>query len=117
MFRLGSWNVASLTGKLRELVDTTIRRRVNILRIQETKWICQKAKDVKNMSFKLWYTGKERSKNSVGILIGKSFKNEIITVRRQGDNILIIKLVIGDLILNVISVYAPQIGLSNDINR
>jgi hypothetical protein len=28
---LGSWNVASLTGKLRELVDTAIRRRVNIL--------------------------------------------------------------------------------------
>jgi len=28
---LGSWNVGSLTGKLRELVDTAIRRRVNIL--------------------------------------------------------------------------------------
>lgn len=36
--RLGSWNVGSLTGKLRELVDTAIRRRVNILCIQETKW-------------------------------------------------------------------------------
>ena len=29
--RIGSWNVGSLTGKLRELVDTAIRRRVNIL--------------------------------------------------------------------------------------
>jgi hypothetical protein len=38
--RLGSWNVGSLTGKLRELVDTTIRRRVNILCVQETKWKC-----------------------------------------------------------------------------
>ena len=28
---IGSWNVGSLTCKLRELVDTTIRRRVNIL--------------------------------------------------------------------------------------
>jgi hypothetical protein len=36
--RLGSWNVGSLTGKLRELVDTVIRRRVNILCVQETKW-------------------------------------------------------------------------------
>ena len=35
--RLGSWNVGSLTGKLRELVDTTVRRRVNILCVQETK--------------------------------------------------------------------------------
>jgi hypothetical protein len=28
---LGSWNVGSLTGKLREPVDVAIRRRVNIL--------------------------------------------------------------------------------------
>jgi len=28
---LGSWNVGSLTGRLRELVDSAIRRRVNIL--------------------------------------------------------------------------------------
>ena len=35
---LGSWNVGSLMGKLREIVDAAIRRRVNILCIQETKW-------------------------------------------------------------------------------
>ena len=34
---LGNWNVGSLTGKLRELVDTVTRRRVNILCVQETK--------------------------------------------------------------------------------
>ena len=34
---LGSWNVGLLTGKLRELVDTATRRRVNILCVQETK--------------------------------------------------------------------------------
>ena len=35
--RIGSWNVGSLTGKLRELADVAIRRRVNILCIQKTK--------------------------------------------------------------------------------
>jgi hypothetical protein len=35
--RLGSWNVGSLTGKLRELADIVIRRRINILCIHETK--------------------------------------------------------------------------------
>ena len=35
--RIGSWNVGSLTGKLRGLVDAAIRRRVNILCVQETK--------------------------------------------------------------------------------
>ena len=51
--RLGSWNVGSLTGKLRELVDTTTRRRVNILCVQEIKWKGQKAKEVDNTCFKL----------------------------------------------------------------
>jgi hypothetical protein len=41
---VGTWNVESLTGKLREIVDTMIRRRVNILCVQETKWKGQKAK-------------------------------------------------------------------------
>jgi hypothetical protein len=29
--RIGTWNVGSLTGKLQEVVDTMIKRRVNIL--------------------------------------------------------------------------------------
>jgi hypothetical protein len=36
--RVGSWNVGSLTGKLREIIDVAVRRRVNILCVQETKW-------------------------------------------------------------------------------
>jgi hypothetical protein len=36
-FRVGSWNVGSLTGKLGELVDVAIKRRVNILCVQKTK--------------------------------------------------------------------------------
>jgi exonuclease III len=71
----------------------------------------------KNTDFKLWYTGKERSRNSVGILIDKSLKNEVVAVRRQGDRIIMIKLIFGDLVLNVISVYAPQVGLSDDVKR
>jgi exonuclease III len=35
--RVGTWNVGSFMGKLREVVDTMIRRRVNILCVQETK--------------------------------------------------------------------------------
>jgi exonuclease III len=115
--RLCSWNVGSLTGKLRELVDTAIRRCVNILCVHETKWTGKKAKEVENTNFKLWYTGKERSRNGVGILIDKRLKNGVVAVRRQRDKIIMIKLILGDLVLNVISAYAPQVGLSDDIKR
>jgi hypothetical protein len=77
----------------------------------------QKAKEVENTGFKLWYTRKEQSRNGVGILIDKSLKNGVVAVRRQGDKIIMIKLIFGDLVLNVISAYAPQVGLSDDVNR
>jgi exonuclease III len=35
--RVCTWNVGSLMGKLQKIVDTMIRRRVNILCVQETK--------------------------------------------------------------------------------
>jgi exonuclease III len=72
---------------------------------------------VENTGFKLWYTGKERSRNDVGILIDKSLKNEVIAVRRQVNKIIMIKLVFRDLVFNIISVYAPQVGLSDYIKR
>jgi exonuclease III len=92
-------------------------RHINILCVQKTKWIGQKTKEVENTGFKLWYTGKERSRNGVGILIDKSFNNGVVAVRRQGDKIIMIKLIFGDLVLNVISAYAPQVGLSDDVKR
>ena len=115
--RLGSWNVGSLTGKLRELVDTAVRRRVNILCVQETKWKGQKAKEVEDTGFKLWYTGTTTNKNGVGILIDKSLKYGVVDVKRQGDRIILVKLVVGDLVLNVISAYAPQVGHNESTKR
>jgi exonuclease III len=50
---VGTWNIGSLTGKLRELVDIMIRRRVNILCVQETKWNGQHVKEVEDTGFKL----------------------------------------------------------------
>ena len=61
-----------------------------------------------NTGFKLWYTGTVANRNVVGVLIDKSFKNGLVGVRRQGDRIILVKLVVDDMILNVISAYAPK---------
>jgi exonuclease III len=115
--RVGTWNVRSLTGKLREIVDTMIRRRVNILCVQETKWKGQKTKEVEDTGFKLWYTGTTTNKNGVGIVLDKSLKDGVVDIKRQGDRIILVKLLVGDLVFNVISAYAPQIGLNESIKR
>jgi exonuclease III len=113
--RVGIWNVGSLTGKLREVVDTMIRRHVNIRCVQETKWKGQKAKEVEDTDFKLWYTGNTSTKNGVGIVLDKSLKDGVVDIKRQGDKIILVKLLVGDLVFNVISAYAPQIGLNESV--
>jgi exonuclease III len=94
-----------------------IRRCVNILCVQETKWKGQKAKEVEDIGFKLWYTGITTNKNGVGIMLDKSLKDGVVDIKRKGDMIILVKLLVGDLVFNVISAYAPQIGLTKSIKR
>jgi exonuclease III len=81
-----------------------------MLCVQETKWKGQKANQVDNTGFKLLYTGTTSNINGVGVLIDKSLKDGVVEVRRQGDRIILVKLVVSDMVLNVISAYAPQVG-------
>jgi exonuclease III len=88
---------------------------VNILCVQETKWKGQKAKEVEDADFKLWYTGNTTTKNGVSIVLNKSLKGGVVDIKRQGDMIILVKLLIGDLVFNVISAYALQIGLIESV--
>jgi exonuclease III len=47
--------------------------------------IGQKAKEVEDTGFKLWYTGTTSGRNGVDILIDMSLKDGVVDVRRQGD--------------------------------
>ena len=70
-----------------------------------------------NTGFKLWYTGTTSNKNRVGVLIYKSLKDGVVEVRRQGNRIILVKLVISDIFLNIISAYAPQVGHDESAKR
>ena len=70
-----------------------------------------------NTGFKLWYTGTVANRNGVRVLIDKSLKNGVVGVRRQGDKIILVKLDFGDMVLNVINAYAPQVGLDESVKR
>jgi exonuclease III len=94
-----------------------IRQRVNIFCVQETKWKGQKAKEVEDTGFKIWYTTTTTNKNGAGIVLDKSLKDGVVGIKRQGDKIILVKLLVGDLLFNVISAYASQIGLNENIKR
>jgi exonuclease III len=72
---------------------------------------------VEDTGFKLWYTGTTTNKNGVGIVLDKSLKDVVVGIKRQGDRIILVKLLIEDLVFNVISAYVHQIVLNESIKR
>jgi len=107
MIRFETWNIGKLTGKSMEVVDKMTRRRINFMCLQETKWVGKKAKELDSSGFKLWYTSEVRSRNNVGIIVDKEWKKDIVDVKRIGDRIIALKIVVEQDTFNVISTYAP----------
>jgi hypothetical protein len=100
-----------------EVVDTMERRKIQVFCLQETKWVGEKAKEIEKTGFKLWYSGKDKARNGVGIVVSKDLKDNVVEVQRFGDRIIRVKLVLEEEIINIISVYAPQVGLEDKIKQ
>ena len=88
------------------------RLRINIACIQEAMWVGDKAREIDG--YKLWYSGSRKARNGVGILVEKELVDFVVEVKRKSDRVIAIKVVVGSIVLNVISIYAPRIGLSDD---
>ncbi|PWZ30868.1 Coiled-coil domain-containing protein SCD2 [Zea mays] len=74
-------------------------------------------KALRSMTQRTVLTQEEMLNSLFSILIDKSLKDGVVDVKRVGDRIILVKLVIGDLVLNVISAYAPQVGLNENSKR
>lgn len=53
----------------------------------------------------------DKHRNGVEIIISKNLQNDVVDVKRNGDRILLIKLIFGEKIINMLGVYAPQVGI------
>jgi hypothetical protein len=72
---------------------------------------------VEDTGFKFWYICTTSIKNRVCIVLDKNLKDGVVDIQRQVDKIILVKLLVGDLVFNVISAYAPQIGLNKNVKR
>nr|GEX92908.1 retrovirus-related Pol polyprotein LINE-1 [Tanacetum cinerariifolium] len=112
--RVGSLNVGSLTRKIFELGDALGRHKVDIACFQETKWKGSRARE--GNGYKLWYSGSSTAINGVGIILTGRLKENVVRVTRRSDMIMAISVVIEGETVNVISGYAPHVGLRGDLN-
>ncbi|XP_070013510.1 uncharacterized protein [Nicotiana sylvestris] len=86
--------------------------RENIL---ETRWAGSRARDVDG--YKLWNSGTQKGRNGVGILMDRELREYVVEVRRVNDRLMSIKLVVAQCIVNVVSAYAPHMGLDEEVKR
>ncbi|XP_016544339.2 uncharacterized protein LOC107844437 [Capsicum annuum] len=67
------------------------------------------------MGYKLWYSESVRYYNGVGILVDEELRMQVMEFMRVNDRMMKIKLVIGGFALHVCSVYAPQVGVGEEV--
>ncbi|KAI5102804.1 gastrula zinc finger protein XlCGF28.1-like [Silurus meridionalis] len=58
--------------------------------------------------FKLFYHGVDGKRNGVGGILKEEYSKSVVEVKRVSDRVMIVKLEVEGVMINVISVYAPQ---------
>ena len=66
----------------------------------------------KDSRYKFFWSGNDGGTAGVGFLLAEKWVKNVSDVQRVSDRIILMKLVIGSSILTILSVYAPQCGLS-----
>ncbi|KAD3069016.1 hypothetical protein E3N88_36896 [Mikania micrantha] len=115
ILRIGSWNIGTLTGRVLELVDALRRRKVKIACLQETRW--KGTKGAEYNGYKLWHSGSNGVKNGVGFLVSRELQDQLVEVRRYNDRIMMLRMVVGEEAIAIVSAYAPHVGLGENERR
>ena len=105
-FRVGTWDVDSLTGRLGELVEVLAVRRMDVACVQETRWRgsgCRFFGAIGKRYQLFWMESKAKT-DGVGIFVAEKWVDSVVTVERHSKRVLVLKMVLGDCLLNVFTV-------------
>ena len=116
-FRVASWNVGTMRGRSSEIVETITRRNIDLCCVQEVRWRGASARYItgKDSRYKFFWVGNDQGTSGVGVLLAEKWVDKVYDVKRVSDRIMLIKLLVGETILTVLSVYAPQTGLEESV--
>ena len=64
--------------------------------------------------YKFFWAGCEDGLAGVGILVAERWVDKVIEVKRISERIMVLRVVVGNSILNIVSFYAPQVGRSTE---
>ena len=66
----------------------------------------------KGAKFKFFWKGSEDGTGGVGLLVAERWIKNVIDVQRVNERLLVVRVAVGGSVLNLICVYAPQVGRS-----
>ena len=112
--RIGSANVGTMRGRSGEVVDMAARRRLDFCCLQETKWRGGSARIMGGESarYKFFWSVSEEGVSGVGVLVAERWIESILEVERMSERLMVVRLVVGRSVVNLVCVYAPQVGRS-----
>ena len=67
----------------------------------------------KDTRYKLYWSGNDKGTAGVGVFVAEEWIEKVFEVQRVSDRILLVKLTVGQRVVTLLSVYAPQSGLSD----
>ena len=82
-------NIGTLTAKSREIADMMMRRNIDILCLQETRWTGGKSGGKARFigdGIKLYYSGGTGPRNSVAICLKQEWQDKVIDVTRKSGS-------------------------------
>ncbi len=108
-------NVGTVLDRSGELVEMLARRRVEVCCAQDTSYRGEESRIFKHgeNQYKFWWSGNSNEAGGVCVLVKRSLEEDVAEVERISGRIMKVKMVLGGRIVQILSVYAPQVGLTN----
>jgi len=112
VMRIGTANVGTLNGRDGEVVNMANRRCLDFCCLQETRWKGAGAR--KFGKYKLLWSGCETGMAGVGLLVEENWVDKVLEVQQVSSRTMVVRVRAGKSVLNIVSVYAPQVGRTMD---
>ena len=119
MLRVCTVNVGTMRGRSRVVVDMLARRRMDVCCVQEVRYMGGGATTIGfgEEKFKFWYSWCMEGGSGVGVLVRHDLAGSVVEVERFSHRVMKVKIVIGKVIYQFFSVYAPHVGRSDEEKR
>ena len=106
-----------MRGRASEIVETVNGRNIDICCFQEVRWRGAGTRTVTgtDTQYKLFWIGNQEGNCGVGVMLAEKWIQKVIHVNRVNDSLMLLKVIVGNRVVTIISTYAPQQGLSDDV--